>query len=327
MSDRRTLRVLFFLFLISLTVSTGLAQRSDGQIKRVATLGLLTKYADGNGQNLQFVDLTLREPESDTPYLYEIRCNGQACPFQVGRTYKANMYGAGGSLYIDSIVIEGGKSRISAGGVSDSLSPSRAEACDPPLSPKGGHWELDPFGAARCKPGREETIKWTPDAPEQKADTRVSTQGNKSKKNNKNIPACNDHAGYSNTTLTVVITVKPAPNQTWKFPEAPATVADRILTGLNNNKRGITFKEASGELPNLRIDVIMSETNEGTQQDSASVQVSSADFSFNENSGTAPYVGWQNAVDHLSNNMVEWFEGGYHTSGTCVRPDGTVRNQ
>ena len=322
MPEHRIFRVLFLVFLTFVTVSTGLAQ-NDNFKRRVATLGLLTK----TGQDLGFVDLTLRAPESDVPYLYSIRC-GNVCPFQVGRTYEATLVNydtTGEALIIESILIEGGKLRLRAGPMTNLLSPSRAFTCDPPLSPKGGHWEVGSDGISVCKSGRKETIKWTPDAPE--ADTRVSKQGNNSKKNNKNIPACRDHDGYSNATITVVITVKPAANQTWKFPEAPSTVADRILTDLNTNNHGITFKEASGALPNYRLDVTISETAQGTQQDSGWVEVTGTDTEFSESSGTAPYVGWREAVDHLSTNMLKGFEVAWHTLNTCVRPDGTVRNQ
>ena len=148
------------------------------------------------------------------------------------------------------------------------------------------------------------------------------------KKKQDNVWPCQDQQGFSYTTLTVVITVKPAYNMTWKFPEAPSVVAQRILAGLNGNATGITFQEANGVIPNLYINVTMSETNNGTQQDSAYVEVTGlgkVGTLFRESSGPAPYTGWQDAVDHLSANMRVWFQNGWRTNPPCREADGSVR--
>jgi hypothetical protein len=139
---------------------------------------------------------------------------------------------------------------------------------------------------------------------------------------------CQDQQGFSNTTLTVVITVKPSYNMTWKFPEAPSVVAQRILSDLNDNSAGISFQEANGVVPNLYITVTISETNDGTQQDSAYAEVTGlgrVGTLFHESSGQAPYTAWRDAVDHLSSNMLVWFQNGWHTNAPCREADGSIR--
>jgi len=139
---------------------------------------------------------------------------------------------------------------------------------------------------------------------------------------------CQDQQGFSYTTLTVVISIKPDYAMTWKFPEAPSVVAQRLLDQLNSNNRGITFSEANGIIPNLYINVVMRETNDGTQQDSASAEVTGLakrGVLFRESSGPAPYTGWRDAVDHLSANMLGWFQNGWHTNPPCREADGSIR--
>lgn len=151
----------------------------------------------------------------------------------------------------------------------------------------------------------------------------------KKRNRNNNLVACYDQQGFSYTTLTVVISVKPTYNMQWKFPEAPSVVAERLLNQLNANSSGITFREANGVVPNLYINVTMSETNDGTQQDSAYVEVTGlgrAGTQFRDSSGVAPYTSWRDAIDHLSTKMLSWFTGGWHNTN-CRMPDGSVRAQ
>src|SRR5208282_43470 len=113
------------------------------------------------------------------------------------------------------------------------------------------------------------------------------------RKKQDNVWPCQDQQGLSYTTLTVVITVKPNYNMTWKF------------------------QEANGVVPNLYITVTLSETNNGTQQDSAYSEVTGlgkVGVLFRENSGPAPYTSWRDAVDHVSTNMLNWFQNGWHTN-------------
>jgi hypothetical protein len=148
------------------------------------------------------------------------------------------------------------------------------------------------------------------------------------KKRKDNVWPCQDQQGFSYTTLTVVITVKPTYNMTWKFAEAPSVVAQRILADLNANGRGITFQEANGVVPNLYINVTMTETNDGTQQDSAYAEVTGLAKSgtlFRESSGPAPFTAWREAVDHLSTNMLTWLQNGWHSNPPCREADGSVR--
>ena len=143
----------------------------------------------------------------------------------------------------------------------------------------------------------------------------------------KTIYPCKDHLPFYNTTLTIVTTVKAPYNTTWAFPEAPSVLAQRLLTGLNNNSKSITFKEANGVIPNLYINVLLTETNTGTQQDRASVEspACAPGTLFTDTSGPAPYIGWRDAIDHLATNMIVWFEGGWHTEPPCRLPDGGMR--
>jgi hypothetical protein len=139
---------------------------------------------------------------------------------------------------------------------------------------------------------------------------------------------CDDQTGFSNTTLTLITTVKPTSGMTWTFPEAPSVVAQRVLTNLNANAKSITFKEANGVIPNLYINVTLSETNSGTQQDTAYAEVTGlakAGTLFRENSGAAPYIGWRDAIDHLVTKMLVWFEQGWHGNPPCRLPDGSTR--
>jgi hypothetical protein len=142
------------------------------------------------------------------------------------------------------------------------------------------------------------------------------------------IYGCIDHHGFSNTTLLIVTTVSPAGGMTWSFPEAPSVVAQRLLTGLNNNSFGVVFKEANGVVPNLFFNVTLSETNAGTQQDTAYVTTTGLALPgvlWRESSGPAPYIGWKDAIDHLSSNMLSWLQNGWHGSHPCRLPDGTLR--
>jgi hypothetical protein len=154
----------------------------------------------------------------------------------------------------------------------------------------------------------------------------------------KNIPACHDYPAFHDIILKVVISVKPAPNHTWRSEQIPSLIAGQILNDLNDNKRKITFEEASGELPNFLLNVVMTETNEGTRQDTATVEVKGPPIwgnagrqdeitLFSESSGDSSYINGTEAVYHLSLNLLKWFEGGWHTNPPCLQPDGSVRNQ
>lgn len=137
-------------------------------------------------------------------------------------------------------------------------------------------------------------------------------------------PPCNDSNGYANTTLLVVFTVKPVAGTQWTFSEAPSVVAQRLLTDLNANESAITFKEANGVVPNLRFDVTFSETNAGTRQDTASVYTTEPLGFWVTQSGDAPYITWQDAIDHLASNMLVFLRNGWVGARPCTLPDGKV---
>lgn len=196
-------------------------------------------------------------------YSLYIRLRCMDCQFEVGRTYKAKVKHS----RIESILVSG--SELTVGFSTFSSEPlfnNTPEKCPEHRASGGGHWEWDPASKrAVCKAGAKDNFKW-------KA-AKDSKQGTAKANENKNVPACKDQESFSNTTLTVVITVKPSSGMEWEFPEAPSVVAARVLRDLNQNTRNTTFKEASGVNPNLFLAVTLSETIEGTQRDTADVEV------------------------------------------------------
>jgi hypothetical protein len=162
-------------------------------------------------------------------------------------------------------------------------------------------------------------------------------------------PGCT-YPSLASHDVTLVITVKPAAGMEWKFPEAPSVVADRILDGLKQNSQwkakdnwthNIDFKEASGTEPSFRINVTVSETNEGTRQDSMEAVVEgpkhyqafacgTAQFEqcnefirqFSERSGDFAFTNWRDAADELSKRLVIWFRSGWIREPPCWEFDG-----
>jgi hypothetical protein len=148
-------------------------------------------------------------------------------------------------------------------------------------------------------------------------------------------PQCLDHDPIRYVPVTVITTVQPAANYKWSFSDAPAVLAQYLLKDLNNNALGITFSEASGAAPNFRFNVTMLETNQGTQQDTASLVVwGPPNMNYGsgpsvqlwlENSGPSPYVGWRSAIDALAVRMLGWFQNGWKSPGRCTLPNGLIR--
>jgi hypothetical protein len=306
--------ILLSVVLIVLVASIGFAQ-GETREATVGVLGIDDKYS-----SVSFVDLSMRDPETNSPHLYRMRCI--ECPFEIGRTYKAKVkYSRIASILVNGAELTVGFSVFAA--ADKRVINFTPEKCPEHRASGGGHWEWDPSSKrAVCKAGAKDNIKW-------KA-AKGSKQERAKANESKNIPPCKDQPGFANKTLTVVITVKPDSDMHWKFPEAPSVVAERILSDLNANTRNITFKEASGTLPNLYVNVTMSETNEGTRQDSARVEVTGlgkVGTLFTEKSGEAPYTNWQDAVDNLSKNMLNWLENGWSTKPPCLQPNGTLRSK
>jgi hypothetical protein len=315
-------RKLFILFLASsmaLAASTALAQETnwdqrlaEQKKERDATLGVLSisQYPlalSGYGHIFWLVDLSLRDRDTNAPYLYTVT----DADLTIGRTYKAHMVNG----QVRSIVINGVPVTMkeeSWGKTSTTL------VCDSRPSPEGGHWELTANGF-KCAAGVKETVKWKADKGSKQEAVRSNQRSN--------IPTCDLQQPFHDTVLTVVISVTPESNLQWTFPEAPSHVAQRILADLNANRRNRTFKEASGVVPNLYINVTVNETGAGTKQDTAYAIVTGlgkAGTLFSVNSGQAPFVGLGEAIDHLSSSMLTFFEGGWHKPSPCVIPNGEV---
>src|SRR5713101_7694780 len=142
------------------------------------------------------------------------------------------------------------------------------------------------------------------------------------------LPPCYQQPGFSNTTLTAVVTVKPAAGTVWKFPEAPSYVSSSILSRLNSDgaSRNLGFQEASGVVPNISINVTFNETTDGTHQDSAYAEVTgfARGHTFSESSGQAPFTSWQQAANSLSDNMYTWFANGWSLTRGCSSASTTT---
>ncbi len=166
------------------------------------------------------------------------------------------------------------------------------------------------------------------DLAKNKAKSDLPKNKSKQAKQNKNAPPCDDLPGISNATLNIVTTVKPAANTVWKFPEAPSVAAARILQTLNRNTRNIIYQEASGLKPNLYIDVIFSQTGEGTQRITASADViglGRKGILFSASSGAAPFTSWRDAVDKLAGEINRALEMGWVSARPCRETNGTIR--
>ena len=320
----RTTIMSFSVLVMALSVQAFAPQEKT----RVATLGVIgiKSVPDPNhvadASEISLVDLSAKDPKTATPYLYSLLCF-KNCSFQVGGTYQATV--SGDYPTIDWILVN--RSELKVGIYPpDPVMGLDTLVCADRLSPKGGHWEWDSSKEfARCEPGAKDNIKWK--SAQETARSAGST----------NIPQCHDYLGFHDELLKVLITVKPTYNMQWKFDEAPSVVAEELLADLNSNSRRIKFTEASGELPHFYINVIMTETNEGTRQDSATVEVRGVPVYgggtqtsvtlFSERSGESPFTSWRDAINHLGTNMLKWFEGGWHSNPPCIRPNGSVRTQ
>jgi hypothetical protein len=152
-------------------------------------------------------------------------------------------------------------------------------------------------------------------------------------------------------TLRVVIKVKPVEGTEWKFPEAPEVVARRLLDDLNKNanwiekdngipsKTWIKFEEASGQQPDFIINVVVTETYEGTRQDSLEAAVEGPRnpywalvpnkpswkefvWQLTVKSGDFAFVKLTDAIDALSRNLAYSFRQGWTFKPPCWDHEG-----
>jgi len=129
------------------------------------------------------------------------------------------------------------------------------------------------------------------------------------------VLAADEQPGFRNTTLTVVIAVSAGPGLEWRNPNAPGFVADAVLECLNIDgvDDGVSFDEANGRQPNLRIDVIWTYLSEGTTQISATASVSGLGRGrlFDASSGQSPFTEQEDAVQALADDIYRWIHQGW----------------
>jgi len=298
----------------------GLAQSDKSEAERKkerdATLGVLNyenkydSYGPLRYALFALVDLSLRDEKTNTPFLYLLMVDGtgENCPLKIGRTYKAHMVNGN----VTSILINGMPVAIK-------IWKTIGMQCNSRLSPEGGHWEATANGGYTCKSGAKETVNW-------KAD-----KGSKQEiaRSNSKIPPCDLlQPPFHDTVLTVVTTVKPAANYEWTMDDEPAFFAGALLDYLNQHTtKNIRFKEANGVTPNLYFQVTMFQSNEGTQQNRASVEVTGLGKEgvlFTATSGQSPFTNMRDAFNRTGQKMLTWFEGGWHRPGPCRAPNGDV---
>jgi hypothetical protein len=123
--------------------------------------------------------------------------------------------------------------------------------------------------------------------------------------------------GFSNTGLTVVVYVSAAAGHSWQFPDrAPGAVASALLWRLNEDglDDNLDFDEANGETPQFRIDVTVTNDNEGTTRYKLDASVSGLGrgYLFNASSGDEPFTSADDAVASLADNLYGWFINGWN---------------
>jgi len=308
--------LLLLVVILASAATASLAQLENLKGKhdiKVGVIGIDEKAA-------YLVDLSRRDKGTNAPYVIYVP-EARNIGLVAGKSYSAHTMG---SNFIE-IEVNGvrvtPKPMFAFGTEND-----QTWACDFPPSKDDHHWKWSPQlnekgSHLACVVGSGDPVRWE----EAKVSKRDAADARAASK----LALCADQPGFSNTTLTVVTAVTPAAGMQWKFDEAPSVVARRLLDDLNRNSRGILFTEASGSVPNLYFDVTLSETNAGTRQDSAWVNVRGlgrVGRLFGEKSGDAPYTDWRQAVDQLSSNMLSWFQNGWHAGGPCRNEDGTLRN-
>jgi len=318
-------RTMMMVFLALLLIAGALDAAAQDNLKgeHDITVGLLG--IDGKG-NAYFVDLSRRDPTMNTPYLIYLP-KAADLGLKVGVTYSAHLKSSADM----SIVVNG--RRIHPKGLDLYFTPEenvQTWSCDKRPAPEGGHWEwmLPERDGPGCKPGVKEAIKWERN--------KTSELASVKDKKYKNLPRCISHPGHTNWNFDVVIKVEAAAGKHWTFDEAPSVIAQRFLTGMNDNPYSIKFKEPNGSYPDFTIHITLNETNDGTRRDEAWASVvgpyevtsgitNDIVENFREKSGDAPFTSWQDAIDRLSQNVAHWFNTGWHNNPPCIQSDGSVR--
>ncbi len=142
------------------------------------------------------------------------------------------------------------------------------------------------------------------------------------------ILAADEQPGFRNTDLKVVIVLSLANGWVWTHPNiGPAWVADDLLECLNSAGAadGVTFTEANGVQPNLRIDVLLTQATEGTTQITMTASVSGLGRGhlFDASSGQSPFTTEEDAVQALVDDTYRWISQGWTYPGTPQTDYGT----
>jgi len=139
--------------------------------------------------------------------------------------------------------------------------------------------------------------------------------------------AADEQPAFRNTDLKVVISVSAGAGMEWRYPNAgPAFIADDVLECLNNNGAadGVSFTEANGVQPNLRIDMVWTYETQGTTQITATAGVSGLNRGhlFDASSGQSAYTDGDDAIQALADDIYRWLHQGwtYNTPPTSYVP-------
>jgi hypothetical protein len=140
--------------------------------------------------------------------------------------------------------------------------------------------------------------------------------------------AADEQPGFRNTDLKIVISVSGDEEWEWDYLDDEPSVDEAVLSCLNTDgvADGVTFTEANGVQPNLRIDVSWSYSASGTTQISASASVSGLNRGhlFDATSGPSPFTVGFDASKALADDIYRWIHQGwtYNTPQTSYSPPG-----
>ena len=133
------------------------------------------------------------------------------------------------------------------------------------------------------------------------------------------ILAADEQPGFRNTDLKVVISVSLSEDLEWGLDEGPSDVAGFLLEDLNTDGAaiGVTFTEANGVQPNLRIDAAVTDVGTGTTQITATASVTGLGRGhlFDATSGQSPFTSGDDAVKALADDIYRWISQGWSYGG------------
>jgi hypothetical protein len=133
------------------------------------------------------------------------------------------------------------------------------------------------------------------------------------------ILTADEQPGFRNTDLKVVISVSLSEDLEWGLDDGPSDVAGFLLEDLNTDGAaiGVTFTEANGVQPNLRIDMAVNDVGTGTTQITATASVTGLGRGhlFDASSGQSPFTSGDDAVKALADDIYRWISQGWSYGG------------